>query len=120
MPFARPVLPLLAVAALAVVDPAAAHTGLTSSSPRAGARVAALPAVVVLQFSAPIRPVRVQITDRLGGGHVRRMRRDPRDARRVRVRTRPGPAGRYTVRWRVLGPDGHLLTGTFRFTARRP
>jgi methionine-rich copper-binding protein CopC len=30
----------------------------------------------------------------------------------------PLPAGRYTVDWRTMAADGHVVRGTFRFTVR--
>jgi hypothetical protein len=39
----------------------------------------------------------------------------------VTEHVRPGsPAGRYTVAWRVSSADGHLVSGTFAFTAMAP
>jgi methionine-rich copper-binding protein CopC len=45
--------------------------------------------------------------------------RDRNDARiySVAVAT-PLPGGRYTVAWRGIGDDGHVVTGSFAFTVR--
>lgn len=41
---------------------------------------------------------------------------DPEDATSVRIPfTTPVPAGQYTVTWRAIGPDGHVVTGDFGF-----
>jgi hypothetical protein len=56
---------------------------------------------------------------RAGRDHVRAVRLDPRDRRRVLVTTRPGQAGAYTVTWRVRAADGHAVEGTLGFRARR-
>ena len=37
----------------------------------------------------------------------------------VRQPVRAGPAGRYTVLWRVTSADGHPVSGTFAFTTQQ-
>ena len=43
---------------------------------------------------------------------------DPEDARKVAVTLGPLPAGRYTVRYRVLSVDGHIVESQITFTVR--
>jgi methionine-rich copper-binding protein CopC len=42
------------------------------------------------------------------------------DPVRLSVGLRPLPAGTYTVRYRVLSVDGHVVEGEFPFTLRAP
>jgi methionine-rich copper-binding protein CopC len=45
--------------------------------------------------------------------------RDRNDARIYSVAVpAPLPGGRYTVAWRGIGDDGHVVTGSFAFTVR--
>jgi methionine-rich copper-binding protein CopC len=102
------------------VAPAEAHTVLVSSSPANGAVVARLPPTVSLTFAAPLaKVVRAQVLDVRGRERAVSARLSPRFAGTVLIRTRRGPRGRYTVRVGVLARDGHVVTGTIRFRARR-
>jgi len=118
------------VAALAAA-PAGAHTGLASSTPTNGAKVAALPAVVTLRFrqrAARIGTIRVLRGRR---DHTARVVRVRGDGRTIRVRTRtlargargtPPPRralrGRVRVVWNVRAADGHRQRGVVRFRVR--
>jgi methionine-rich copper-binding protein CopC len=44
----------------------------------------------------------------------------PRDPRQLQVWLPPLGAGTYTVRYRVLSVDGHVVEGRFSFTVRGP
>jgi methionine-rich copper-binding protein CopC len=37
----------------------------------------------------------------------------------VKVRTKNDREGRYAVAWKVVGDDGHTITGTVRFRVTR-
>ena len=109
-----------AVLSAGPVVPADAHTVLVSSSPKSGAVVPRLPRTVSLTFVAPLAKVlRAQVLDARGRDRAVSARLSPRFAGTVLIRTRSGPRGRYTVRYRVLSRDGHVVTGTIRFRARR-
>ena len=110
---------LLAGLALVLLGagPASAHSGLRSTLPADGAQVEASPAEVVLEFDEPVstRLSRVQVTGPAGdtwqtgepevsGSTVRQ----PLAAL--------GPAGTYSVAYRVVSADGHPVSGTSTFT----
>lgn len=108
-----------AAALLGLAGPAAAHNTLVGSDPAAGARLATGPAEVRLTFDQPVRagagynavtvvgPDGTHWTD----GQVRV------DGNSVRTPVRPlGPAGTYTVGFRVLSNDGHPVPGKVEFT----
>ncbi len=109
---------LLAVALLAPV--AAGHTGLSSARPPDGAVVGIAPERVVLTFAQPfVRAGDVSVTGPSGAELAAEPRQDPRDARRLIVGVGPDGAGVYDVGWSIVAADGHEITGTTSFRARR-
>lgn len=111
------VLLLVATAGLAFVTPASAHTSLKSSNPAKGASLAAAPSEIVLTFSEPVQvePGAITVTGPSGAqwtvGQV---------AVAGPVVTAPvtpaGPAGQYTINYRVISADGDPVRGTVPFT----
>jgi methionine-rich copper-binding protein CopC len=125
---------LLAGAVLAILVasagwpvPGEAHAALVSSVPAARATLNALPSRVTLTFSERLEPAyaRVSVWDAAG---TQVDLKDPAlDADNPRILAVSLPAlapGRYTVRYRVLSVDGHVVESSFVFTvagpARRP
>ena len=111
----------VAVLAAAAVFPATAgaHATLISSTPAAGAVVAKPPHEVILRFDEPVQPVTggtdvVTSSGRsvLGGApHVA-----PRNASSLVIPLQSGLSdGDYTVRWRIVSTDGHLIAGVLAF-----
>jgi copper resistance protein C len=105
---------LLGLAALPVL--ALAHARLTSSTPADGSVVSAAPSSIMLMFSEPARLTALtlqsaesKVEQRLGplpdaaGAHL--MVPSPKLA-----------PGAHTIRWRALGKDNHVMSGTIRFT----
>ena len=113
---------LLAVLALLLLPaaPASAHAVLVSSDPADGARVAQAPAAVRLVFDEGIAlPPRAATVLSTAGGRIdagaARL-----DGRTVVVPLRARvPAGVYSVSWRVVSADSHVVTGSIRFGVRR-
>lgn len=103
-------------AVLAGAAPASAHNVLRSTRPADGATVDTTPTTVTLTFSARVTQlVRVAVTGPDGKAVTTG---PPRPAgTTVTQSLTPGPAGRYTVAYRVISPDGHPVTGTVTFTA---
>jgi len=106
------------VAALAVLlglsaGPALAHTTLQSASPAIGATVAP-PGKVVLTYADPVHFPELVITD--AGGHKRGSGKPQAVDNTVteQVAGTLGP-GVYTVGWRVVAPDGHPVSGQYKF-----
>ena len=100
-----------------VAAPAYAHTELTSSNPADGATLATPPAQVVLTFSeAPVAlGAQVVVTGPTGAVSAGAPRLDGLTV--VQDVQPSGPAGRYTVEWRLTSDDGHPVSGTLGFTA---
>ncbi|GAA4752025.1 hypothetical protein GCM10025783_25840 [Amnibacterium soli] len=113
---------LLAVLALLLLPaaPASAHAVLVSSDPADGARVEAAPAAVRLTFDEavslpPGATVALSTTgQRVDEGPARL------DGRVVVVPLRAAvPAGVYSVSWRLVSADSHVVSGSIRFGVQR-
>jgi methionine-rich copper-binding protein CopC len=113
---------LLATLALAP-DAVLAHAALVKSSPERRAAVIRPPTEVRLWFNERLEPAfsRLTVVDRDGrqvdAGDVRV---GPDDPKRLSVGIPPLTPGAYTVRYRVLSVDGHIVEGEFSFTVRAP
>ena len=105
-------------------QPAAAHTGLVASSPRAGAVVEVLPARVRLVFSRDVEPrfLDVVLTGAEGSVALRGTARGGTVVAPVPVGVarKAVLGGPWRLRYRVVSSDGHPVTGTIRFRVRRP
>ena len=95
------------------------HFALSRSLPAADATVAA-PAEVRLWFTEAAQENSVGIRLMNAGGTALETppaTRDQADAKIYALAVpRPLPAGRYTVSWRGVGSDGHVVQGNFAFT----
>ena len=116
-------IPLLGLPLLAFPNdtPAEAvfHFGLSRSQPEAGSSVA-VPSEVKLWFTE--EPQEGTTSIRLleaadAGVHVMEPAQDPEDPRAFSIALHGTvPAGTYTVSWRGMGADGHVVRDTFQFT----
>lgn len=112
--------PVAAAAALLGVlvtaTPAQAHTSLTSSDPAKGATVTS-PTRIRLTFAEPVRFTGVVVVDAHGGHHEsgKAQAVDNHVTQQVAGVLSPGA---YTVGWRVVSPDGHPVTGEYKFTVQ--
>ena len=110
------VLVLAAVALLVTAGPAAAHTELISTTPADQQTVGRTPAVVVLTFDESLLAMGTQVVVTGPQGPVQIGGPDVAETT-VSQNLQGGPAGLYTVAWRVIAADGHPISGTFKFTA---
>jgi methionine-rich copper-binding protein CopC len=108
---------LVSLASFAAASPAQAHDALVSTSPADGSVVATTPDEVVLTFNEPAMALGSEMVVTGPDGDVQQGRVRLVDST-VRQAISPGPAGRYTVTWRVTSADGHPVSGRFRFTTR--
>jgi methionine-rich copper-binding protein CopC len=119
----RAVLVALGVVALGLWRPAPAwsHAYLVRSAPAARAVVARAPERVQLWFNERLEPAysRVSVWSRDGqrvdAGDVQVA---PAEPTRLSVGVPPLAAGAYTVKYRVLSVDGHVVEAEFGFTVR--
>ena len=110
------VLVVAAVALLVTASPAAAHTELISTTPADQQTVSRTPAVVVLTFDESLLAMGTQVVVTGPQGPVQAGGPDVVETT-VSQNLQGGPAGLYTVAWRVIAADGHPISGTFKFTA---
>jgi methionine-rich copper-binding protein CopC len=115
---------LLAVVALAglgtvaLAGTASAHNVLINTSPKAGATVTTGPTQIRFDFDAPVEQGENNITV-LGpnGTHWERSETATVVGNTVSTPVAPlGPAGVYTVSYRIISADGHPVTGDMTFT----
>ena len=102
------------------VQPASAHSALTSSTPADGAVVTEPLESVDLTFSeAPLAGLdaglRIQVTDASGADVARG---DVTVSGTTMRRAVDLDQGSYTVLWRYVSPDGHPIEGTLAFDYR--
>jgi copper resistance protein C len=113
-------LALAGLLAIASAGPAAAHAVLESTSPAAGATLAAPPKSVSLTFDeAPQQEFStVHVT---GPDGQRKDSGTLANHGAVLEAQLVGstPAGRYVVDWRVVSDDGHPISGQFAFSVSR-
>jgi methionine-rich copper-binding protein CopC len=119
----RVLLAAACVAALGLWPPAPAwsHAYLVRSTPAARSVVARAPERVQLWFNERLEPAysRMSVWNRdaervdVGDAQVA-----PAEPGRLSVGVPPLPAGAYTVKYRVLSVDGHVVEAEFVFTVR--
>ena len=110
-------LPLLVAAALAAAAPAAAHSLLLESDPKADATVTATPARLMLRFNNRIekRLCRVRLLDERGTPRALDVAVDDGTLDRLTAGLPALASGLYRVEWQVLSTDGHVVSGFFKF-----
>jgi methionine-rich copper-binding protein CopC len=110
------------VAALVTVgsaSPAIAHNSLIGSNPEDGAELAAGPQQIELRFDQPVQAGEGLNTIAVLGPGNDRWEAGPAvvASNVVTAPVRPlGPAGVYTIGYRILSADGHPVSGELRFT----
>ena len=114
MNWLRTIAVMVAVLALTATG-AFAHAVLTSSVPQDGSRLEGPPEEIVLQFSEPVRPVRMKLA---GSGDVPIPELAEGDTENNVVRV-PVPAGlepgSYILSYSVTSVDGHPVAGSIAF-----
>ena len=108
---------LAAVVTLWTAPNAWAHTELTASDPADGARVATAPSSLTLTFTEPVDPEDATVTV-IGPGNVEWAAGAITAAgTTLTVPVTPaGPAGRYTIAYRIVSADGDPVGGSVTFT----
>ena len=107
------------VAFLAGTGTALGHPYITASSPTAGATLDAAPDRVTISFNESVELLRsedLDVVDGSGAGATSGPGALASDKRVVEIPLRPGlPDGTYTVRYKVIGADSHVVPGLFVF-----
>jgi methionine-rich copper-binding protein CopC len=107
--------------AIALAPVASAHAVLIATDPAKGAKLATGPAQVSATFNEPLQTAFAAATV-VGPDTNLWSTGDPRvDGAVISVALRPlGPAGSYTVNYRVTSADGHVVTGSWAFELTTP
>jgi methionine-rich copper-binding protein CopC len=115
----------LAVALLAALicsaPPAAAHASLVRSAPTHRAVLGQMPERVQLWFNERLEPAysTVSVWNEAGAQvDARDVAVGPDDPRRLSVAVEARQSGLYTVKYRVLSVDGHIVDSRFTFTVK--
>jgi methionine-rich copper-binding protein CopC len=96
---------------------ASLHNELLGTDPPDHAQVATGPARVILNFDLPAQRGFSTIVVTGPDGHQWQAGPAAEQGTMVIAPLRPlGPAGDYTVAWRIISADGHPVRGTFQFT----
>ena len=108
---------LAIVGALLLAFASYAHTALKTSSPEADTTVAA-PRAITLTFAGDVRLTSVALSD--AGGREKHLDAVPTAvASKFELAIHEGlTPGKYTVVWRAVGGDTHIISGEFAFTVQ--
>ncbi len=102
----------------ATAAPAFAHNSFESSDPSDGAQLAAAPPSIAFRFVAatPLDTVQVDLIDDTGARQQLTELRHGSSDREVIAAVPTAPTGALTARWRLVGEDGHVVSGRVGFT----
>lgn len=107
---------------LGLAAPASAHNTLVNSDPAGGASLPRAPEQVSLTFDQTVQAGEVnQIA--VTGPQGKQWAEGPVEVHSnvITAKLRPlGPAGEYTLGYRILSADGHAVPGEVRFTLTQP
>jgi copper transport protein len=110
---------LISVAALAFPAAASAHATLRYTTPPFGHELQRAPAQIVLHFDQTVKvlPGSIKVLNGVGkqfamSSHL--------DGRNVVADVRALKLGGYTVRWRAISADSHVVSGVWTFGVRVP
>ncbi len=106
--------------ALAFPALASAHATLTQTKPSFAQRLPSSPKIVMLQFDQSVDALPNAITVYTAKGRIVSGKSKPgTDRRIVTVPVHHLARGAYTVRWRVVSADSHVVAGVFTFGVRQ-
>jgi copper transport protein len=107
------------VLALALPASALAHASIRGEYPKYRETLARSPGVIVIRFDQTVEvlPGAIRVLDRTGRNFAR-----PAHAveRGIAAPVPRLPRGAYTVRWKALSDDGHVVNGVYTFGVRVP
>jgi copper transport protein len=117
----RPLVSLVVLAALVFPADAFAHATLLTEKPGFAARLETSPPKVVLRFDQGVKIFAgaLEVYDANGKLLSGKPHLAASDPRIVEAPVRPLGRGGYTVRWRALSSDGHVVSGVYTFGVRR-
>lgn len=99
---------------------ASAHSGIESSTPKNGAMLNQPPEALMLEFTMPVKLVRVQLTDQ-SGESIKFTIKSTDNFETIFNFTLPKlDANSYKVEWMAMGKDAHKMKGDFSFMLHAP
>jgi len=101
---------------LAFALQAQAHTHLKEAVPANGSTVTQAPSNLVLTFSGPVRLTALSIAKPDGSDEKKIAPLPEASSASITVPAPKLVAGQYLVNWRIVGADGHVMSGKFSFT----
>ena len=109
----RPIL-LTAIVGIWTAE-AAAHSPLKQTLPADGATISDMPAEVILNFKGKIRLTRIRVAH--DEKYIEDLNLDSFEsfAASYALPVKDMGSGAYSIKWRGLGADGHILNGSFGF-----
>jgi hypothetical protein len=93
-----------------------AHSTKEMTVPADGASLSEPPAVVAMEFDAPMRVTTISLTSSSGDTIGFEESTGPAPVKRYEAVPPMLDPGRYEVEWRGLSSDGHTMEGSFGFT----
>jgi len=110
---------LAALVALAFPSAASAHATLRSTTPPFGHELQRSPQRIVLRFDQAVKvlPGSIKVLNGVGAQYAMSARPE---GRVVVARVAPLKLGAYTVRWRAISADSHVVSGVWTFGVRVP
>ena len=109
---------LVAFAPWTICSPALAHSFLVEATPSSKDHVVDSPKVVKLRFGGGVEPAYSKLTIEGPNGKILAEGAIgvPEKDRELSVNAPELSPGKYTVRYRVLSKDGHIVEGNYEFT----
>ena len=94
---------------------AAAHSPLKQTLPADGTTISDMPAEVILNFKSKIRLTRIRVAH--DEKYIEDLNLDSFEsfAASYALPVKDMGSGAYSIKWRGLGADGHILNGSFSF-----
>jgi copper transport protein len=110
---------LIGVVALAFPAVASAHATLRYTTPKFGTELQRSPAHIALHFDQLVKvlPGSIKVMNGVGDQFALTSRAEGRN---VVADVRPLKLGAYTVRWRAISADSHVVSGVWTFGVRVP
>ena len=109
---------MLAAALFGLFSVAQAHTHLTKSVPEENSVVSEAPSQLMLHFSG-VTHLTALTVQKEGEKEARKIDPLPQEsAAEFTIPVSSLTAGTYTVNWRVVGNDNHVMSGALHFTVK--
>ncbi|ABE56819.1 copper resistance protein CopC [Shewanella denitrificans OS217] len=106
---------VLVAAGLILSSSAFAHVGLSSTTPANGAMISQAPSTLELNFSAPVRLVKLAMQDENQLEVPLSVPKHAQSQANFAIALPALKPAKYTVSWMIMGDDGHKMKGEFGF-----